>query len=55
MAVSVDLIKQLREKTNAPMMDCKKALMESQGDLKVATEILKKRGQIIYYNYPSYG
>ena len=47
MAVSVDLIKQLREKTNAPMMDCKKALMESQGDLKVATEILKKRGQIV--------
>lgn len=47
MVVSVDLIKQLREKTNAPMMDCKKALMEAQGDIKIATEILKKRGQIV--------
>lgn len=47
MALSVDLIKQLREKTNAPMMDCKKALLEAQGDLKIATEILKKRGQIV--------
>ncbi len=47
MAVSVDLIKQLREKTNAPMMDCKKALTEANGDLKTAMEILKKRGQIV--------
>ncbi|MFH1782087.1 MAG: translation elongation factor Ts [Candidatus Omnitrophota bacterium] len=47
MVVSVDLIKELREKTNAPMMDCKKALVESNGDLKTAMELLKKRGQII--------
>lgn len=47
MVISVDLIKQLREKTNAPMMDCKKALIEANGDLKTATEILKKRGQIV--------
>ncbi|MBU1062417.1 MAG: translation elongation factor Ts [Candidatus Omnitrophica bacterium] len=47
MAISVDLIRKLREKTNAPMMDCKKALIESNGDLKTATEILKKRGQIV--------
>ena len=47
MTVSVDLIKQLRGKTNAPMMDCKKALIESNGDLKTATEILKRRGQIV--------
>jgi len=47
MAVSVDLIKRLRERTNAPMMDCKKALIEANGDLKIATEILKKRGQIV--------
>lgn len=47
MAVSTDLIKKLREKTNAPMMDCKKALVEANGDLKTATEILKKRGQIV--------
>jgi len=47
MAVTIDLIKKLREKTNAPMMDCKKALQEANGDLKTATEILKKRGQIV--------
>lgn len=47
MAVSTDLIKELREKTNAPMMDCKKALVEANGDIKTATEILKKRGQIV--------
>jgi elongation factor Ts len=29
------------------MMDCKKALVEAQGDMEVATEILKKRGQIV--------
>jgi len=47
MAISVDLIKELRQKTNAPMMDCKKALVEANGDIKTATEILKKRGQIV--------
>jgi len=47
MTISVDLIKTLREKTNSPMMDCKKALMEANGDLKIAMEILKKRGQIV--------
>ena len=47
MAIDIDLVKTLREKTNAPMMDCKKALVESNGDLKTAMEILKKRGQIV--------
>ncbi len=47
MTISVDLIKELRQKTNAPMMDCKKALVEANGDIKTATEILKKRGQIV--------
>lgn len=47
MTVNVDLIKKLREKTNAPMMDCKKALIEANGDIKTATEVLKKRGQIV--------
>lgn len=47
MAVNVDLIKKLREKTNAPMMDCKKALVEANGDLKTAIDLLKKRGQIV--------
>jgi len=47
MVVSTDLIRTLREKTNAPMMDCKKALVEANGDIKTAIEILKKRGQIV--------
>lgn len=47
MAISIDLIKDLREKTNAPIGDCKKALEEANGDLKVALDLLKKRGQII--------
>jgi len=47
MAIAMDLIKRLREKTNAPMMDCKKALEESNGDLETATDILRKKGQIV--------
>jgi len=47
MGATRDLIKKLREKTNAPMMDCKKALLEANGDLKTAMEVLKKRGQIV--------
>ena len=47
MTISVDLIKKLREKTNAPMMDCKRALVEANGDLKTAVDLLKKRGQIV--------
>ena len=47
MAITTDLIKKLREKTNAPMMDCKKALEESKGDLEVATDVLRKKGQIV--------
>ena len=49
MAISVDMIKKLRDKTNAPMMDCKKAITEANGDLKTAMEILKKRGQIVAF------
>jgi elongation factor Ts len=42
--VSPTLVKQLREKTNAGMMDCKRALTESGGDLDKAEEILRKKG-----------
>ena len=42
--VSPTLVKQLREKTNAGMMDCKKALVESGGDLEQAEAILRKKG-----------
>src|SRR5437773_3826328 len=38
------LVKQLREKTNAGMMDCKRALMESEGDLDKAETILRTKG-----------
>src|ERR1700757_4828100 len=42
--VNPTLVKQLRDKTNAGMMDCKKALVESDGDLSKAEEILRKKG-----------
>lgn len=38
------LVKQLREKTNAGMMDCKRALVEAEGDLEKAEDILRKKG-----------
>jgi len=42
--VNPALVKQLREKTNAGMMDCKRALVESGGDLNKAEDILRKKG-----------
>jgi elongation factor Ts len=42
--VNPALVKQLRDRTNAGMMDCKKALVESAGDLTKAEEILRKKG-----------
>lgn len=43
-AVSAALVKDLREKTGAGMLDCKKALDETQGDLDAAIEYLRKKG-----------
>lgn len=43
-AVSATLVKQLREETGAGMMDCKKALSETGGDLEKAQEYLRKKG-----------
>ncbi|GAB0056348.1 Elongation factor Ts [Candidatus Magnetaquicoccaceae bacterium FCR-1] len=43
-AVSANLVKELREKTGAGMMDCKKALTETQGDLEAAVDWLRKKG-----------
>ncbi|MBN1353876.1 MAG: translation elongation factor Ts [Candidatus Omnitrophica bacterium] len=40
----LDAIKVLREKTNAGIMDCKKALKESKGDIEKAIEFLRKKG-----------
>lgn len=42
--ISAELVKKLREKTNAAMMDCKRALQESQGDLGAAEDWLRKKG-----------
>lgn len=43
--ISASVVKQLRETTGAGMMDCKKALQESNGDIDLAIEYLRKRGQ----------
>jgi len=44
MAVDINLLKQLRDATFAPMKDCKDALDEANGDLTKAEEILRKKG-----------
>ena len=42
--ISPELVKKLRDATNAGMMDCKKALVEAKGDLEAAIAILRKKG-----------
>jgi elongation factor Ts len=42
--ISASLVKELREKTGVGMMDCKKALQESEGDLQSAIDYLRKKG-----------
>lgn len=42
--ISAAKVKELREKTNAGMMDCKKALVETKGDLDAAVDWLRKKG-----------
>ena len=44
MAVTTEMIKQLRELTGAGVLDCKKALEETNGDFEAASEILKQKG-----------
>lgn len=43
-AVTAKLVKELREKTGAGMMDCKKALVEADGDIEKAVDVLRERG-----------
>ena len=43
-AVTAAMVKELRTATDAPMMDCKKVLVEADGDMAKATELLKERG-----------
>ena len=45
MAVTAALVKELRERTGLGMMDCKKALVETDGDIELAIENLRKSGQ----------
>jgi elongation factor Ts len=44
MSVSADMVKKLREKTGAGMMDCKKSLEKSGGDINKATDYLREQG-----------
>ncbi|MCF6093806.1 translation elongation factor Ts [Microaerobacter geothermalis] len=44
MSVTASMVKELREKTGAGMMDCKKALAEANGDMEKAAEILREKG-----------
>ena len=44
MAISASMVKELRERTGAGMMECKKALVEADGDLDAAAEALRKAG-----------
>ena len=45
MSITASMVKELRERTGAGMMECKKALVESNGDLDAAAEALRKSGQ----------
>src|ERR1700730_7111695 len=44
MTITADAVKQLRERTGAGMMECKKALVETSGDLDAAAELMRKQG-----------
>jgi len=44
MNITADAVKQLRERTGAGMMECKKALVETQGNLDAAAELMRKNG-----------
>jgi elongation factor Ts len=43
-AISASLVKELRDQTGAPMMDCKRALQDANGDIEVAKRLLRERG-----------
>ncbi|MDH3329122.1 MAG: translation elongation factor Ts [Desulfobulbaceae bacterium] len=44
MKITSQMVKELRDKTNAGMMDCKRALGETQGDLEKAVDLLRQKG-----------
>ena len=45
MSISASMVKELRDRTGAGMMECKKALVETDGDMDAAVELLRKSGQ----------
>ena len=45
--ITASLVKELRERTGAGMMDCKKALTEANGDIELAIENMRKSGAIL--------
>ena len=45
MSISASMVKELRERTGAGMMECKKALVETGGDMDASVELLRKSGQ----------
>ena len=42
--ITAGMVKELRERTGSGMMECKKALTETQGDLEAAVELMRKAG-----------
>ncbi len=44
MEITAQMVKQLRERTGAPMMDCKTALTEAKGEIEQAVDVLRKKG-----------
>ena len=44
MAITAQMVKELREKTGAGMMDCKKALVETRWDMEKAIDFLREKG-----------
>src|SRR2546427_13235887 len=42
--ISAALVKELRDQTGAPMMDCKRALQETNGDMNAAIRVLREKG-----------
>ena len=44
MAITAGLVKELRERTGAGMMECKKALVETDGDIDAAIDLMRKSG-----------
>jgi elongation factor Ts len=44
MSITADTVKQLRERTGAGMMECKRALVETHGDIEAAAELMRKQG-----------